>query len=132
MANRPTMTVTDHVRTALEFLEHSEREFANGDELQGSEKLWGAASHSVMAVAKQRGWRFSKHNAKVAAVNRLAEEFEEPLLVSDFLLAEQFHANFYHDFMEADVVARGRPIVERFVRRMLALVEDECSDDGDQ
>ncbi len=121
------MTVADHVRTALEFLEHSEREFSNGDELQGSEKLWGAASHSVMAVAMQRGWRFSKHNAKVAAVNRLAQEYSEPSLVSEFFAAEQFHANFYHDFMEDDVIEMGRPIVERFVRRMLEIVEEESA-----
>ena len=122
------MTVADHVRTALEFLEHSEREFSNGDELQGSEKLWGAASHSVMAVAMQRGWRFSKHNAKVAAVDRLAQEFGETSLPSDFLLAEQFHANFYHDFMEDDVIERGRQVVGRFIRRILEIVAQEATD----
>ena len=125
------MTIADHVRTAVEFLERSEREFSNGDELQGSEKLWGAASHSVMAVATRRGWRYSKHNAKVAAVNRLSQEFDEPALLSDLLVAEQFHANFYHDFMEDDVIERGRPIVERFVRRMLELVEEEQADSSD-
>ena len=122
MTSKPSMTVADHARIALEFLENSDREFSGGDHLQGSEKLWGAASHSVMAIAMQRGWSFSKHNAKVAAVNRLAREHEEPLLESDFLVAEQFHANFYHDFMEDDHVARARPAVVRLVRRLLGLL----------
>ena len=52
------MTTTEHTQTAREFLEKSDRYFAEGDELQGSEKMWGAAAHSVMAVAQQRGWSF--------------------------------------------------------------------------
>ena len=40
-----------HVRTARSFLEAAEREFAAGDALQGSEKLWGAAAHAVLARA---------------------------------------------------------------------------------
>ena len=100
MATERKMTVADHARTALQFLERAGQEFSNGDQRQGSEKLWGAASHSVTAVAMQRGWRFSKHNAKVAAVNRLAQEYGDELLVAGFFAAGQLHANFYHDFME--------------------------------
>ena len=85
MATGQKMTVADHARAALELLEHSDQEFVKGDEKQGSEKLWGSAAHSVMAIAMQRGWRYSKHNAKVAAVNRLAEEYGEPLWCRTFL-----------------------------------------------
>ena len=99
------------------------REFTNGDALQGSEKLWGAASHAAMAIAMQRGWSFSKHNAKVAAVNRLAQEYDERSLALEFLTAEQFHASFYHDFMEDDVIERGRPVIAHFVRRIIEIVE---------
>ena len=35
------MEVQDHIATANEFLEAADREFAAGDQLQGSEKLWG-------------------------------------------------------------------------------------------
>ena len=127
MATGRKMTVADHARAALEFLEHSDEEFARGDEKQGSEKLWGAAAHSVMAVAMQRGWRYSKHNAKVAAVNRLAEEYGEPTLVSNFFAAEQFHSNFYHEHMEDDVIERGRPIIAQFVHRILEILEQEAA-----
>ena len=119
------MTVDQHLRTALLFLEHSDREFAAGDELQGSEKLWGAASQSVMAFCKQRGWNFGKSNARKAAVQRLADEYDEPLLVSDFSVADKFHANFYHHFMEDEDVQRDRALVHRFVHRVVALTRLE-------
>ena len=47
----------DHRQTARDFLTASDREFLDGDHLQASEKLWGAATHAVMAAAVERNWR---------------------------------------------------------------------------
>ena len=126
MTTRPGMTILEHVQTALEFLEHSDREFQAGI-MQGSEKLWGAASHAVTAIAKQRGWAFSKYNHRRNAVRRLAEEYNEPLLTAGYALALTFHANFYHDTMEDDVIEDGRPIVHNFVRRIVGMVRESGS-----
>ena len=48
------MLTQELAETAQDFLKAADREFAEGDALQGSEKLWGAASHAVMTLAKQR------------------------------------------------------------------------------
>ena len=116
------MVIEEHIQTAQDFLEAADREFAAGDVLQGSEKLWGAASHAVMAVAQQRGWPYSKHNALKVAVRRLYQESGVEALESDFGIAEKFHANFYHDFMEDYQIEADRPLVRRFVTRVLDLV----------
>ena len=118
------MTVEEHIRQALEFLDHSDREFEAGDELQGSEKLWGAASHAVMAAAKKRGWRFSKYNAREVAVDRLAEEYNNSSLAYGLSVAQKFHANFYHDQMEDSEIVRDRPLVRSSVRRIVAIAEE--------
>ena len=123
MTTRGTKTVQEHVQIARSFLENAGREFDAGDQLQGSEKLWGAATHAVTALAKQRGWRFGKSNARFRAVERLSEEENESFFNTGYWAAEQFHANFYHDFMEDDTIERGRPVVAEFVRRVLVLVE---------
>ena len=114
-------TAEEHVRIALEFLEHSDREFEAGDELQGSEKLWGAASHAVTAIAMKRNWRHGKYNARAAAVSRLAQEYDDPLLTASFSVAQKFHANFYRDFMENEEIAQDRPMVDTFVRRIVGI-----------
>ena len=124
MTTKRSKTVEEHIQQALEFLDHSDREFEAGDELQGSEKLWGAASHAVMAVAKKRGWRFSKYNARVAAVRTLAAEKNDDSLFPSFQVARQFHSNFYHDVMEDNDIANGRPIVHAFVHRIIAIAEE--------
>ena len=91
-------TIQDHVTLAHRFLEDSDREFAAGDELQGCEKLWGAACQSLMAVARQRRWRSGKSNNRADVVERLAAELQEPSLEGEFSAVEKAHANFYHDF----------------------------------
>ena len=109
-----------HVRTAHSFLEAAEREFAAGDALQGSEKLWGAAAHAVLALCLRRGWAPNSHRAMKDAVARLAEEIGDPALRGEFGMAEKFHANFHHGFMESYELGPDSEVVRRFVRRVLA------------
>ena len=123
MTTRPEMTAQDHARAALEFLEHSDREFVAGDTMQGSEKLWGAASHAATAIAKQNGWDYGKYSHRVAAVKRLAEEYNDPWFTAAFGLAHKFHANFYYDFIEDAMIEEEGPIIHSFVHRILSMME---------
>ena len=117
------MNVQEHTETARHFLAESAREFAAGDVLQASEKLWGAAVHAVVAVAQTREWRHSKHRHLKIAVRRLANELGDASLASGFAAAERFHANFYHGFMDADDIARNRRLAREFVEKTLAVLE---------
>ena len=72
---RAPMLTDDHAAKALEFLAESDREFAEGDHLQASEKLWAAATHAVMAAAEKRGWPHdSSHRALHEAAERLSDD----------------------------------------------------------
>ena len=113
------MPIDEHVRTTRDLLNAAKCEFAAGDELQDSEKMWGAASHAVRAVAQQRGWEFGKHNHLKATVMRLSGELDDKSLQAGFSVAQQFHANFYHGFMEEDDIEIAYPVVTDFVDRML-------------
>ena len=115
------MTVEEHIRTAREFLLASDREFKSGDHLQASEKLWGAASHAVLAVSQANGWPAGRHYALKQAAERLAVEHDDPLIGYGFEVAEKLHGNFYHDFMEEFELESARPRVRAFVERVLSL-----------
>ena len=116
------MLQQEHIYTAQDFLQESDREFAEGKTLQASEKLWGAAAHSVMAIAQQRGWQFGTHYELKMSAERLANEHDEPIIAAGFSDAEKFHANFYHGFMEDFQINADRPKVRRFVERVSALM----------
>ena len=74
------MRVQEHIETARDFLDESDREFSEGKDLQASEKLWGAASHAVMAVAQQHGWPYGSHRAMKTAADRLGEIHDDSVL----------------------------------------------------
>ena len=121
MALETNMQTRDHVRTAREFLTAADREFEAGDHLQASEKLWGAASHALIAVAQQRNLPHGSHRALKNATQLLVAETGDMALLAGFLAAQKFHANFYHDFMEDFDLDADRPTVKDFVDRLMAL-----------
>ena len=77
MATRE-MSAEEHAQTARDFLVASDREFATGDHLQGSEKLYGAATQAIIALCQERGWRYKSHRAMQQAVTALSREYDDP------------------------------------------------------
>ena len=78
-----------------------------------------------MAIAQQRGWRYGDHRSLRIAIRRIAEEQDDPFLETAFGVAEKFHANFHHRFMQDYEFDRDRPAVRLFVERIQALMDSE-------
>jgi hypothetical protein len=115
------MIAQEHIQTAYEFLDGSDREFEAGDILQGSEKLWGAFSHAITAIAKERGWQYGSHRLTLEAGKRLVMELNDLSIAAAVSEANVFHKNFYNNFMEDYEIEVGRSVVRAFVERILAL-----------
>ena len=121
------MSALEHAQTARDFLVASDREFAAGDHLQGSEKLYGAATQVIIAICQQRGWKYNNHRAMKWAVIELAREQGDDAvadaITGGFIAAENFHRNFFHDHMEDYQMEEDRPNVHRLVARLLTLLD---------
>ena len=117
------MLIGEHTRTARRFLVAADSELASGDVLQGCEKLWGAASHAVIAMAQRRVWRYGSHGAMRKNARMLSEEIGDDALMTGFEAAERLHANFYHGFMKDHEINEARARVHYFVNRVLALID---------
>ena len=115
------MLTQEHTQTAQDFLIASDREFAAGDILQGSEKLWGAAAHALMAVMQERGMSGNSHRALRFQAEALSREYSDYRISRGFIAADMFHRNFYNDFMDDHDMEDNRPIVHDFVERVLSL-----------
>ena len=118
------MNWREHAQTAREFLAASDREFSAGDDLQGSEKMYGAATHVVSAMAQQRGWQYRSHRAMKNAVFALEREYDDRFISSGFIAAERFHIHFFHQDMEDYEIELNRPVVHGFVTLMLQLLAE--------
>ncbi len=117
------MLAIEHADTAQKFLIDADREYEAGDILQASEKLWGAASHVVIAELKRRGIESRTHRSLVEGVEMLAGELDTPSLSDWFIAAQRLHSNFYNgDLDDWNFVLRRRR-VHQFVNRMIELTE---------
>ena len=115
------MLTQEHAQTALDFLEKADSYFEEGDQIQASEKLWGAAAHAIIAVSIERGWPHTSHPAMKRAAERLSEEHGDSLIASNFGVAEKYHIDFYHLAMTEEAWLADRPKVRDVVARVLAL-----------
>ena len=121
---KEAMTIAERSQSALAFLDDSEREFADGDVRQASEKIWGAATDAITAVALERGWNHTSHRDMKNAVQRLAVEPGNHYLNSQFIAVEKFHINFFHPALEDYEIESDKPIARAFVHRTLALLRN--------
>ena len=124
------MAMTEHRETALAFLDASDREFDAGDVLQASEKLWGAFSHAVTAVCKQRGWQYGSHRQLINSARQLVAEdgpsYQTPGDLSTAIAeARLFHINFYTGSLEDYEIDYGRPLVRAFVQWAVSLTQED-------
>ena len=130
-----SMGVLEHRETAQKFLREADEFFAVGDDLQGAEKMWGAAAHAVIAVCQQRGWRHRSHPAMSDAVSRICAELRETgdensanILDGGFVAAANAHVHFYHRDMDLEggngqYFDRAKRLVNQFVEIMTAMSE---------
>ena len=124
MTSEREKNVEEYTAQALKFLAQSDAEFAAGDDRQGAEKLYGAATQAVIAATKQRGWGYRSHRANKNATQRLATEYDDPFLLAGFAAAEKFHIHFHHGDMEDYQIAVDRPAVRDYVQRMVDLINE--------
>ena len=92
-----------------------------GNYLNGSEKMWVAASTAITEVARLRGWPCSDNRELHLAARKLADETGNASIADGFVVAGKFRANAEFDFMEDFDYDDDREIVTRFVELVIGL-----------
>ena len=109
----------DHADISRRFLEHAETEIDRGNRLQASEKVWGAVSHALKAVAEKRGWDHGHHQNILDISDHLGREFDRAddfdLLLSS---AKDMHTNFYENERGEDNIRRAIRFAGEFVDQL--------------
>jgi hypothetical protein len=100
------------------FLTQAKDELAQGDSVQASEKLWGAAAQIVKAVAARRGWPHRSHRDLYVAVDRCVAETGDDELFRLFQVASAQHMNFYENLQPLNMVRSAVPELELFVEKL--------------
>ena len=72
--------------------------------IQASEKGWGAAAQALKAIAEERGWNHGSHGLIVDIAQQVSDEWGRSDLVTLFGNAQALHVNFYEDWLSSDTV----------------------------
>ena len=72
--------------------------------VQASEKGWGAAAQALKAIAEERGWNHQGHGLLVDIAKQVADELSRPDLFIAFGAAQSLHVNFCENWLETDAV----------------------------
>ena len=108
-----------HTRLAEKLMRDASREIAEGELVQGSEKLWGAASQALKAYCASHGKPHGKYAQRRHAALELTDEREDDSIRLAFKLAESCHANFYNDWMEQEDLDSHVADIRTFVDKIL-------------
>ncbi len=108
----------DYFAISSQFVVHAREQLEQGDRLQASEKVWGAANYALKAVAVQRGWRHQGQRTIFAIAYQLSEESQNPSYSSGLLSAQAIHYNFYDDYLDEDYISRGIESVADYVAEL--------------
>ena len=113
-------TAEQHREISIQFLDHAEDELRKGDFLQASEKAWGAVSHYVNSVARQRNWPLGSHKRLIENANKLIDKDPGNASHKRRLLRsiEALHANFYQAHLDEVSVGEGIEDAKELIRTL--------------
>ena len=139
-----------HVQMSDRFKEHTAIEIEKKNRLQASEKVWGAVSHALKAVAEQRGWQSDTHSALFDVARQLGRERvratsrtqrtrlnKAGAFVKHLEVANGMHDNFYENQRDWPDILDARDDAQVFITQLDAIRDKppgtfRIGDDADQ
>ena len=92
--------------------------------IQASEKGWGAAAQALKAIAERRGWNHHTHGLIFDVAEQVAVEQGRLDLLEMFGLAQALHTNFYENRLNFDTIRNYVNEVKRLLPE-LERIRDE-------
>ena len=117
--------VETYLKGAEEFLEDWQEALKNDKLRQAGEKLWGAASQAVKALAELRGWQHDGHALLFETVGRVAKERNDEQLRYQFGLANILHINSYENWLEREDITSYATQIEEFIGKIKRIIAEE-------
>ena len=111
-----------HPRLNSKYLKDANALFKKGDNVQASEKYWGAFAMMVKAVAAVKGIKLGEHRNIIEFVQELSKEHPELNLTEALAQARYLHTNFYEDELPREVIATYADTVKEAIGKLNSLL----------
>ena len=87
-----TEPIESHAVHSRRMLDHAAAMLAQGDRLQASEKIWGAAAHRLKEIAAERQWPNDSHADGFAIIQYISDGSLGDRRISDLFGHRERHA----------------------------------------
>ena len=94
--------IESHAIHSRRMLDHAAKMIRQGDRLQASEQIWGAAAHRLKEIAVERGWPYDSHADGTVIARHIARQTDNSDIAIRFGFAVETHQNFYEDRMSLE------------------------------
>ncbi len=115
-----TEPIESHAVHSGRMLDHAAEMLAQGDRLQASEKIWGAAAHRLKEIAAERQWPNDSHADGAAIIHHIRRQTGDRRILDRFHIASDAHQNFYEDRYSLEHLAD----MLQAVTELLSLLDD--------
>ena len=112
--------IESHAVHSQRLLDHAAKMIEQGDRLQASEKIWGAAAHKVKQIAADRNWPNTSHTDGWSIIQYLRKQTGNRLILDLFAVANDSHQNYYEDRLSLDTLQERIDAISE----LLALLDD--------
>ena len=119
----PETRVKLHLSLHETYLKEAREAARKGDQLQASEKYWGAVAALLNAIGELEGLPHYTHRDLKEIAARLTEKTGDPDYTRLFSSVETLHANFYHSFLGEKSFRVHQEDAERLVVKLRSYLE---------
>lgn len=117
--DRPKKVVPKAIQKVRESMSEAGQDYFCDEKEKASGKMWQAVCGALQAVAEERRWRCGTLAEMREVAAALARETGDCRFVGGFAVAETYFANYDPAYFADDHNAFARPLVRRFVIRVL-------------
>lgn len=126
MSNAVNASIEATIQDARKMLDIALFQFSISEPALASESLCASADLAIEAAAKARGWTSTGDHSVVSEfVERLAQERNDDGFLHGYSDIQCFRANIGVDFMEDPLIHSSLPSARSFIRKILAIAENE-------
>ena len=111
-------TVEGYRSTSSRLYDQAMHELDDGDLIQASEKLWGAAAQALKCIAESRGWKHDSHGQLYNILAAIREETNDPDIRRHFDAAAVLHTNFYENWLDETGIRERANEVRLFIEKI--------------
>ena len=121
----PLLAVQNHAVHSTQYIENALLALRNREAGKAGELLWGSVAQALEAVATYNSLAIRSHRDLKNFAIQISRDLDDESLISDFIVAESLHHNFYDVQQEPSDIEILVPTIRGLVTKLIDLIPSQ-------